>query len=231
MGRTIKRVPLDFDHNMGELWPGYINTFFENHCHRCLDCDGSGYSTAAKKISDDWYGFNDSNDKWSDKLTQDEVDELVNSHRLREFSDFFIEKIINGQVHKILPAELVNLYFRHDELRRSILWLLGHDGINQSICVSARCNRLGIQICCLTCNGTGNIWDSEKHRIDSDNWMPEDPPLGIGWQLWETITSGSPVSPVCATKEELADWLGESTLFNNYWDRDQWLNDLNLHWK
>ena len=37
----------------------------------------------------------------------------------------------------------------------------------------------------------------------------EEPPTGDGWQLWENVSEGSPVSPVFATKEEFADYLVE----------------------
>jgi hypothetical protein len=37
-----------------------------------------------------------------------------------------------------------------------------------------------------------------------------DPPEGEGWQLWETTTEGSPVSPVFKTPEELAEWCEEN---------------------
>jgi len=36
-----------------------------------------------------------------------------------------------------------------------------------------------------------------------------DPPTGDGWQLWETVSEGSPCSPVFATAEELAQHLAD----------------------
>lgn len=33
-----------------------------------------------------------------------------------------------------------------------------------------------------------------------------DPPMGEGYQLWETTTEGSPVSPVFVTLDELCEW-------------------------
>jgi hypothetical protein len=33
------------------------------------------------------------------------------------------------------------------------------------------------------------------------------PPEGEGWQVWETVTEGSPISPVFPTREALIDWL------------------------
>lgn len=37
-----------------------------------------------------------------------------------------------------------------------------------------------------------------------------EPPAGEGWQMWETTTEGSPMSPVFKTPEELAHWLTTS---------------------
>lgn len=37
-----------------------------------------------------------------------------------------------------------------------------------------------------------------------------EPPKGDGFQLWETTTEGSPVSPVFDTIDELADWCAEN---------------------
>jgi hypothetical protein len=34
-----------------------------------------------------------------------------------------------------------------------------------------------------------------------------EPPNGDGFQMWETTSEGSPMSPVFATPEELAKWL------------------------
>ena len=37
-----------------------------------------------------------------------------------------------------------------------------------------------------------------------------EPPSGEGYQLWETVSEGSPMSPVFATPEELAQWLTDN---------------------
>lgn len=37
-----------------------------------------------------------------------------------------------------------------------------------------------------------------------------EPLSGDGWQMWETTTEGSPISPVCDTPEELAAWLADN---------------------
>ena len=51
-------------------------------------------------------------------------------------------------------------------------------------------------------------------------------PKGEGYQLWETVSEGSPVSPVFATPEELAEWLvspGNDTSITEGTSREQWL--------
>jgi hypothetical protein len=40
-----------------------------------------------------------------------------------------------------------------------------------------------------------------------DAWEETDPPEGDGWQLWETVSEGSPISPPFATSGELVAWL------------------------
>lgn len=36
--------------------------------------------------------------------------------------------------------------------------------------------------------------------------IPWEPPVGEGWQLWQTVSDG-PISPVFATADELIDWM------------------------
>jgi hypothetical protein len=40
-----------------------------------------------------------------------------------------------------------------------------------------------------------------------------DPPEGPGWQLWETTSEGSPISPVFKSPEDLADWCVPNATF------------------
>lgn len=80
----------------------------------------------------------------------------------------------------------------------------GHDAIDRSIVVDAECKRLGIDPACEHCAGTGEIWDSPEDEQAADSWTAVEPPAGDGYQIWETVSEGSPISPVFATPEELA---------------------------
>lgn len=58
-----------------------------------------------------------------------------------------------------------------------------------------------------------------------------DPPVGNGYQLWETTSEGSPISPVFATPEELAEWCedGATVLGFEKISKEEWLNS--FYWQ
>jgi hypothetical protein len=85
----------------------------------------------------------------------------------------------------------------------------GHDSINSWICVKAKAKRLGYPLYCSSCEGSGDDWESEVYREASEAWERVEPPEGEGWQMWETVSEGSPVSPVFDTAEGLENWLIE----------------------
>jgi hypothetical protein len=45
MSRLLKRVPMDFNHPIGETWPGYLNPYYVE----CSECHGRG-STNSKRV-------------------------------------------------------------------------------------------------------------------------------------------------------------------------------------
>ncbi len=49
-------------------------------------------------------------------------------------------------------------------------------------------------------------WDHPMYEYLYDQYNIE-PPEGEGWQMWETVSDGSPISPVFKTPEALALWL------------------------
>ena len=61
----------------------------------------------------------------------------------------------------------------------------------------------------------------------------KDPPKGEGWQMWETTSEGSPMSPVFSTPEELAHWLagtGASSFGSSTATYEQWLGMIRAGW-
>lgn len=230
MGRQLRRVALDFKWPLHEVWSGFLNPHYHLYS-TCRACGGSGSSAAAKRYEAEWYGtasfdpastgsapfettnpavvaqaertvksgnvvlisaesrrlVDHYNSSWSHHLSQEDVDALVAGKRL------------HGYDHRPTAAE-VNLW--------SLNWL-GHDALNMWTCVEARCARNGESHLCPSCNGEGGGYSSPEARRIYESWEPTEPPVGDGWQLWETVSEGSPISPVCATAEELARWLAE----------------------
>lgn len=87
--------------------------------------------------------------------------------------------------------------------------------------------RLGVPEVCSICDGYGSIERWPGQRAEAEAWERVEPPAGDGWQMWETTSEGSPISPVFETAEALADWLAESfvSMFGSTAaTRQQWLS-------
>lgn len=60
-----------------------------------------------------------------------------------------------------------------------------------------------------------------------------DPPEGQGWQMWETVSDGSPISPVFETPEKLARWLADTNAPSFGYHTatyEQWLGMIKFGW-
>lgn len=62
---------------------------------------------------------------------------------------------------------------------------------------------------CEYCRKAAKLANREIKSHGCPEWQVG-PPQGDGWQMWETTTEGSPISPVFATPEELAQWLADT---------------------
>lgn len=203
MSRELLRVPVDFEWPIGKVWSGYISPYRFPACPTCgpMSRDayggaGDGLSRPARAIHETFYphqiggGRRAEDLAWCDKLGQVEVDHLVAKGRLR--------KMVDGRWTSVpRTADEVN----EAELRHMI-----HDGINRNLLVTHRCELLGIPMACETCDGHGTI-ASEADRRASEEWKGQGPPTGAGWQIWETVSSGSAASPVFPTSEALIAWM------------------------
>lgn len=183
MGRELKRVPLDFDWPLNKVWGGFV-TPEHLRSKTCGDCDGQGYNPATTAIADDFYGNERPQNRWADKITQDEADALVKAGRLPSKST---ADQVNKEQHKSR--------------------LFGHDAINRHVLIEARAKRLGVWGFCPRCKGDGDAWESEAQHKLADAWESTQPPKGEGYQVWETVSEGSPISPVFKTAEDLIAWL------------------------
>lgn len=78
---------------------------------------------------------------------------------------------------------------------------------------------------CETCKLFAKIKGLEIHSYGCPDFEPlNGPPTGDGYQLWETTTEGSPISPVFVTLDELCEWCEENatTFSTNRATKKQW---------
>lgn len=198
-----------------------VREFAERNVTRSPDFYGVGESVIlqeARRLCKHWNGA------WSHHLNADDVAALVEAGRLHDLTSVFVP----GEGWK--PKEPPHIPTPQEVNEWSIRGF-GHDSINQWVCVSAECKRLGVSETCARCNGEGGLWSSPEAKQRAEDWEPVEPPAGEGYQLWQTVSEGSPISPVFATPEELADYLiGPDYSWSKNdagTTREQWLKFIN----
>ncbi|MET7457703.1 hypothetical protein ABZT03_38810 [Streptomyces sp. NPDC005574] len=142
------------------------------------------------------------NSGWLHHLDQDDVNALLAADRLRDFTHTFDpEKRWQPKQPPVTPTAA--------EVNEWSLSGFGHDSINASVVIRSRCEREGVDDTCPTCQGHATVEKYDGQRAEAEAWEPTDPPKGDGWQLWETVSEGSPISPVFATADGLAAWMSD----------------------
>ena len=85
---------------------------------------------------------------------------------------------------------------------------------------------------CDACRHAARLTGKEIKKHGCPDWKVH-PPSGEGWQMWETVTEGSPMSPVCKSPEELARWLADNKASACGYEGatyDEWLNTIKAGW-
>ena len=140
------------------------------------------------------------NASWCHHLNDDDVKALLDAKRLLDFThDWTKGKGWHPKVPAVVPTAR--------EVNEWSIMCMGHDAINQSVVVEAECKRLGVERLCSECHGDGTFWPNPEDEKKCEAWKPTEPPAGECYQLWETVSEGSPISPPFATPEGLAAWL------------------------
>jgi hypothetical protein len=248
----MKRVPIDFNWEIGKVWSGYVNP---HALHECADCEASGYSKEFREYQNVWYGWDNEDWKpnpfregsrynaaaWSNNLTKEDVAALIEEDRLWNFTRVplndeqreIVKKKVEDGGNSWLPFD--NGYVpTPEEVNEWNLKGLGHDSINCSIVIEARLKKEGKSHLCPKCLGEGISWQHPKAKELYESWENYEPPTGEGFQLWETTSEGSPISPVFKSFEELCEWCAEnaSTFATFKTTKEEWMNMLdsdNVH--
>jgi hypothetical protein len=194
MGREVKRVPLDFDWPQNEVWKGYLQPDYRS-CPN-PDCDGGTTKAGV------WLGS-------FIHLLLIAADD-AKRNRLHPWVMSMQEGMCGITPNSVPPVglrEVVKGLIGRDRDRDSPL---GYDAIDRWCATKSLVVAAGLPedwIICQTCQGHG-IHPDEIEAMES--WKATEPPTGEGWQMWETCSEGSPISPVFKTPEELAHWLADT---------------------
>ncbi|WP_141747603.1 hypothetical protein [Streptomyces nanshensis] len=176
-----------------------VRAFAERNVSRAPEFYGTGEAAIVRegqRLADLW------NRSWSHHLTQDDVNALVDAGRLMDFTHTWSRE---GGWQAIDPPVVPTA----EQVNEWSLGGFGHDGINTGVVIRARCEREGFNEVCPTCQGHSTLEKYPGQRAEAEAWEATGPPEGEGWQLWETVTEGSPISPVFASADALADWMSD----------------------
>jgi hypothetical protein len=174
-----------------------VRRFAERNVASAPDFYGTGEGAIvreAQRLVGLWNG------QWCHHLTQADVDALVDGNRLWDFTRSFSREDGWQEINPVPRPTAA-------EVNEWSLAGFGHDSINAMIVIRARCERDGVSETCPSCDGHGSHEAYAGQRAEAEAWEPTEPPAGDGWQLWETVSEGSPISPVFASAGDLAAWM------------------------
>jgi len=80
------------------------------------------------------------------------------------------------------------------------------------------------------------VWRGYRRECGNDecdgckNCKNIEPPVGNGFQLWESVSEGSPISPVFESAEKLCRWLADTPRghdITNHFSYAEWMKIIN----
>lgn len=238
MGRTLKRVPLDFAWPLNKTWDGFLNPEGGPCPDDGVTCFGG--QTAAGKWIESVSRLLSMLGEQASEFGQPKNPNRVYPHPyLQEWAQAPRAEMPRDVIAKIREkqdsGERMRMHFDYarknppqllpltPELHKFCEALVGRkidsfggSGVEWAIAKSLR-KSAGFEETwgfCPTCGGEG---DDPAKRAAAEAWEATEPPTGEGFQLWETTSEGSPMSPVFATIEALCDWCADNaTTFGSF---------------
>lgn len=213
MGRELKRVALDFDWPLGKCWEGYVNP----HYVQCDACGGRGSDAALRFVEKIVrlliLGAEDS------QFTEEQIAVMEARGRIcphpylrgggldvTSRSDLGSEGLLLDLVGRLSgrePQSLLGPFAMGDMATWSVSKkLLEAAGLPEDWGYCKECGGEGI---------------APEFREAYEAWESWEPPEGQGYQLWETTSEGSPISPVFSSLDALCEWAAENaTTFGSH---------------
>lgn len=200
MSREIKRVPLDFEWPLRTMWKGYCRPDSLDGTP-CAECHGSGEHGASMWLATMSQRFDMLASDISDQRRGNDLHPWL---ALDRYPASYRDE--NGNSHVLRPSEeILDLFAALDGGNRESYAGFG----GRHVLYHALMKAAGLKDWhkCKTCDGHGYIEKYEGQFAEAAAWEQEEPPTGEGWQIWETVSDGSPVTPVFETSQALAEWV------------------------
>jgi hypothetical protein len=185
MGREIKRVALDFNWPLDKVWQGYLSPPWR----KCPnpDCE-NGYTVAGA---------------WLNAITHLILMTGEAGTNQRPLHPWLAELPL-GPGRKPGPDAAA----LSSGLAGRAPSFIGHDASDSWAATKKIIEAAGLDPAtwgiCQVCKGNA------MHPADqaaSEAWVVTEPPAGEGWQMWETVSEGSPITPVFSSAEALVEYL------------------------
>lgn len=183
MSRQLKRVPLDFAWPLEKVWEGYLNP----HYRECGACDGRGATAASKRLRE-----------IVSLLMISGEDSLRGRNHPYFTGANFDGRVVPSPDMAELSGGLAGRPPRDP---------FGHDSIDAWEAQKKIVAAAGLPETWGTCPVCGGDGIDPAARDAYEAWQKTEPPTGEGYQLWETVSEGSPVSPVFADVEAFVRYL------------------------
>ncbi len=230
MGRSLKRVPLDFDWPQKKIWPWFVNDAGGPCPEEDKLCFG-GYTAAGKWLESVSRLLSMLGEESA--LPEEQRNHRIYPHpylqewhmapqtaiprgevaRIRDIGDDQERRAAFYQYNQRNPPQLLPLTPELQALVEALsgrkVTPFGGSGVAFDIAEKLK-QAAGVPEewgICPVCEGHA---DDREKRAAADAWKPSEPPAGDGFQLWETTSEGSPISPVFATLDALCEWCADN---------------------
>lgn len=209
MGRELRRVALDFQWPLNEVWEGFVNPHYRRcpkastfECSRGSSNAGAWLDAISRFIA--LIGEEAANEPFAE---QRKVRGLTYPHPyLTEWpqaprESFHSQRLLTftPELHTFVEGLAGKKIESNEFPGSSLAW-----EIQKALLKAAGIDPEGEWGMCLVCKGEG-MDPAAKEAYDA--WKPTSPPEGEGWQLWETVSEGSPISNVYATEDAFVEYL------------------------
>lgn len=209
MGRQIRRVPLDFAWPLNKTWEGFLNPH--------------GGPCPAEVRAECFYGVT-AGRRYVSALAQLLAiagDDAASGQRKPGIWPHpYIQELPMAPRHMGRPVgPSTDLAAFTTALAGRERSFLGHDACDRYSIEKKLIAVAGLDPetweMCPVCDGHA---DDPAQRAAAEAWEETPPPEGDAYQLWETTSEGSPISPPKSTPEALARWLAVSKV-SSFGDR------------